>query len=371
MKQPITAENERGLMVPEVAPAMLTPKSIELIKRNIKLVEQMVMEIMEEGVDYGTLPGTPGPGLWDPGASTIINHFNCYPEHKILKAEETDSLISYIIETQLVSRDSRQIVATGLGASSTRETKHKYRWVLDPGEYGYEKQGLKTKTDDGKTKYRIPNPEYGELVNTIVKMAAKRSEVDAAQCLPGVARALRKLFGKKLPQKGEEWKHFWGKVRQIGLTQDEAHSILGVKSMKDWLDQGKTIEDAIEILMRQPAKRETVGGEAKVIPEAKRESPKEIKEKEEQVTSPLAKETAPAPADNRLILWGNIRGLFGRLKPRLRDDLITKWFVDHYLIEVKPEMFNQDQPPEELTERILDHFHNSLLAYEATLKTKG
>ena len=42
--------------------------------------------------------------------------------------------------------------------------------------------------------YRVENPEYGEQVNTIAQMAAKRAETDAAKTLPGVASALRRLF---------------------------------------------------------------------------------------------------------------------------------------------------------------------------------
>jgi len=89
------------------------------------------------------------------------------------------------------------------------------------------------------------------------------------------------------------------------------------------------------------------------------------------VTPKAEEEQSPQlPTDNRLILWNNITGLLGKLKPKPRDDIIQKWFLDHYSVKVSPETFGQDQPPEELTEKILKHFHDSLLTYEANLKRK-
>lgn len=180
--------------------------------------------------------------------------FNCYPEPTILRVVENEEFISYIIQSRLISRQTGNVVGNGIAAASTRETKHKYRWAENPEEEGYPREKLKKKGD----KYRIPNPEYGDLVNTIVKMAAKRSEVDAAESLPGVGSALRKLFQRQMPKAGEEWKHFWGKIRQIGLTDKETHSILGVASMKDWLQQGKTLDEALDILM---------AGQPQIVPE--------------------------------------------------------------------------------------------------------
>jgi hypothetical protein len=239
----------------------LTDIAIETITRNIKQAERMVTGVLERDIDYGRLPGTPQPGLWDPGASKILNAFNTYPDYRVLHHVEEDNLISYTIQSVLISRDNQMVVGTGIGACSTREAKYKYRWVPDPANYGYSEEEIKTlKLKDGK--YRIANPEYGELVNTVAKMAAKRADVDAAQSLPGVGSALRKLFtgktavgGNAEKESSPNWSSFWSQVSALGLSENDVHYELGVDSMMQWLANGKTLNQAIEVLSQNLASR--------------------------------------------------------------------------------------------------------------------
>lgn len=44
------------------------------------------------------------------------------------------------------------------------------------------------------------------------------------------------------------WDRFWQRCRELGLTADDVHSGLGVKSVKDWLNAGKTLDEALEVL---------------------------------------------------------------------------------------------------------------------------
>jgi hypothetical protein len=240
-------------------PIQLNEAAIQNIQHNIRMAEKLVMEVLEEGVDYGLHPGTNSLALRDPGASKIANAFNTYPEHIILHSREEDDIISYLIQVKLISRNTGEIVAVGIGACSTLEAKYSFRWVENPEDYGYDRTQLRPR----KGKFRIPNPEITDLGNTILKMGAKRAEIDACQNLPGVGSALRKLFdkGKKVTEKGEYespvWQRFWGEVRRLGLTDQEAHAKLGVLSMKDWLSKGHSLDEALNILRG----RETEGSE--------------------------------------------------------------------------------------------------------------
>ncbi len=257
--------NDRQLITTDKAPAVpdlsrpglpvkLTKAGLDAIEYNMKAAEVLVARVLEPNIDYGRTPGTPAPSLWDPGASKIINAFNCYPEYKILRKVDEKSEITTMIEVKLISRDTGLVVGSGIGSASTRETKHGKRWVEDPIAAGYTPDlvgGLKTKEDAGKTLYRIDNPDIGELGNTIDKMAAKRADVDAAESLPGVKSALRRLFDPKAPKKatstpGPDWKSFWSKVRQMGLEGQEVHKLLGVKSMEEWLAAGRSLEEALQ-----------------------------------------------------------------------------------------------------------------------------
>lgn len=241
----------------------LTDEAIAVTVANMRQAEALVAQVLEKGIDYGRTPGTPQDGLWDPGASKLINAFNCYPEYKVLHKVEEDNIISTTFEVYLVSRGTGHIVGCGIGSCSTRETKYKYRWVPDPENYGYSEEQmatLKTRVDGEATKYRIANPEYGELVNTIDKMAAKRGDVDAAESLPGVKSALRKLFEGKAhkpatKEKVTDWNTFWSTARNLGLSNDAVHNLLGVNTMKDWTGTGRTLDDAIRTLAEKLAQR--------------------------------------------------------------------------------------------------------------------
>ncbi len=243
---------QAGAVSVQVSPLQLTPQAIEMIKGNLLLCEELVNDVLEPGVDFGKVEGVERPFLWDPGAAKIAAAFNTYPTHVILKETLEADFVCYVIEAQLVSRVSKEVVATGIGGASTWETKYKYRWVKKPEEWGWKGEGLKFNAKTNK--YRIPNPEHGELVNTILKMAAKRAEVDAAESLPGVGSALRKLFGMEEVGGGEaDWTWFWTRMRAMGLDANQVHTRLGVKSMKDWFGQGKTLKDAVELLARGQA----------------------------------------------------------------------------------------------------------------------
>jgi len=234
--------------------------------------------VLREGIDWGRVPGVPQPFLWDPGASQIISAFRCHPgERRLLHLIDDGEKIAVIVEVPIISNESQQKVASGIAAASTQEVKHKYRWVKKPLEWGFTEEAvkdLKTRTDNGIIEYRIPNPEHSELLHIIITQASKRAEVDAAKTLPGVASALRELFiGKKYSpgykdqssakttQDSQEgaadidldsprWTKFWAAVKDI-FGDDYARKTreaLGVKSVKDWLRDGKTLDDAIEIL---------------------------------------------------------------------------------------------------------------------------
>lgn len=228
----------------------LSEVSIQNIAHNVAMAEKLVTTLLEKDIDYGRTPGTQSDGLWDAGAAKIMAGFNCYVDHQVLFHTDEDKLISWCIQANIISRETQTIVGTGVGAASTKETKYKYRWVEDPQNYGYGDDEIAKMKKRGN-KFRIENPEYGELVNTLFLMAAKRAEVDGARSMPGVGGALKKLFTNKIKsqpgapaRKENKWTPFWGMVQKMGLTQDEARKYLKVEHMEDWITGGGTVETA-------------------------------------------------------------------------------------------------------------------------------
>ncbi|KKM97004.1 hypothetical protein LCGC14_1172380 [marine sediment metagenome] len=271
---------ETGEIVQEAPLVTLTEMSIANIAHNVAMAERLVTTLLEKEIDYGRTPGTQTDGLWDAGAAKIFAGFNCYVDHQVLFHDDEEKLISWCIQANIISRATQTIVGTGVGAASTRESKNKYRWVANPRELGYgddEIAKLKRRASDGK--FRVINPDYGDLVNTLFLMAAKRAEVDGARSMPGVGGALKKLFEHKLKGKPREtgirkldYSGYWGKINQMGLTEKQSYAHLGVDSLNGWIDNGGTLETALEKIVASVAKSKTetaqqAGAERKDAPE--------------------------------------------------------------------------------------------------------
>ena len=245
---------EKALVVaPPIEPVRVSPQAVEAARQDIAILQELVGTLLEAGWDYGDIPGIPGKALFDPGAAKVMAGFNCYSTHVILAQRDDGEMLTFIIEAKLISRATQEVVATGVGAASTKETKWAYRWVnqKEAEAAGYTGEALKgLKRQERKSQYgpyfvyRIPNPDPGELLNTLVKMAAKRAEQDAVKSLPGVGTALAKLFEGKLTRTNG-YAHFWAEVRRLGYSDTEAHELLGVKSLKDWEAAGKSLDDAL------------------------------------------------------------------------------------------------------------------------------
>ena len=210
----------------------LSPQNIEITKHNIALCGQLVKEVLEKEIDWGAIPGVPQPFLWDSGAAKIMAAFNCYSKYILLEKTDTTKKISFTFECQLISRNSNEVIATGIGACSTTEKKYRYIWK-----------------DQGA--------EAEQLLNTIAKMAAKRADIDAVRSLPGVASTLHKLFlSKPIQNKQPNWSLFFAELKAIDVSSVAAHDILGVASIKaDWVEkQGHTLDEAYEVIKRQDRK---------------------------------------------------------------------------------------------------------------------
>jgi hypothetical protein len=208
--------------------------------RAIKEFQAVVREVLVEGQDYGTIPGTQKPTLYKPGAEKITKLLNLYEEYEFIeRVEDWDRpLFHYIIRCTLSDIATGTRVSSGLGACNSRESRYRYRWLnesqlseteralalkkrggktslFEPafaiekketgGQYGkpiehwqrfedaiknMTARAVMKKTKAGKdlpgfeidvdtTLYQVENPDIFDLVNTMVKIAKKRAHIDA------------------------------------------------------------------------------------------------------------------------------------------------------------------------------------------------
>lgn len=155
--------------------------------------------MMVDGEDYGVIPGTQKPTLYQPGADTLCIAAGLrigQPEF-IERTEDWEHGFFYYL-VRLPLHDDRELPAAwGIGSANSREERYAYRWVptwklSDEEKERAKAEGWRTEWRTSKGKryffYRAPNDEIYTLVNTLQKMAVKRAYVSATLRATGAHR---------------------------------------------------------------------------------------------------------------------------------------------------------------------------------------
>lgn len=231
----MTEEKALTIMQPQ---AVMPIMSIQSAVTRYKQMVGFVQEIMHEGTDYGTIPGTSKPTLYKPGAEKLTTFFGLVPRFVPVKVIEnfgddgSEALFYYRCKCELYRNG--MLVGEADGSCSSREGKYRWRWVggeelpagMDKatikrrggrmseftfavdkaetsGKYGKPEEywqqfkdaiaggkALRTKKKTAKDVeydaweieayyYRVPNEDIASVANTVLKMAQKRALVAA------------------------------------------------------------------------------------------------------------------------------------------------------------------------------------------------
>jgi hypothetical protein len=121
-------------------------------------IKQAMMRAMEEGVHFGTIPGTPKPTLLKAGAEKLCLLFRMDPEYESHETIDGEHL-TVKSKCTLWHVPSGQRLGSGEGLATTHEKKYAYR-----------------KDQEGA---RRANPDLYSQWNTVLKMSNKRALVAA------------------------------------------------------------------------------------------------------------------------------------------------------------------------------------------------
>jgi hypothetical protein len=187
-------------------PAMTIESAVD---RFNSLVE-FVSRVLRKDVDYGVIPGTGKPTLLKPGAEKLTTFFGLSTRFQLIERIEDwsgaghggEPFFYYMYRCQLSRGDL--LIAESDGSCNSRESKYRYREaqrvcpdckqaaiIKGKEEYGggyicFKKKGgcgAKFSNGDpaieGQPIGRVPNPDIADQVNTIQKMAQKRSLIAA------------------------------------------------------------------------------------------------------------------------------------------------------------------------------------------------
>jgi hypothetical protein len=161
-------------------------KKLADMKQKLNLTKEFFREVMQEGIDYGIIPGTDKPTLLKPGAEGLCEFYNFAPTIAS-KVEDKNFETGYYgvdITIRLIHRGSGAIIGEGVGHANTFESRYRWRWVSEKDiPKGIEKEDLVSKERNGKygnyKSYRMENDDMHSIWNTVLKMAKKRALVDA------------------------------------------------------------------------------------------------------------------------------------------------------------------------------------------------
>jgi hypothetical protein len=142
-------DNNGAPAVPDVFPDFAI--SLDEANRRVKMLAEFVRGHMVEGEDYGIIPGTnTKPTLFKPGAEKLNAIFGLAPVVTISNRVEDweKGFVSYEVKVTLINKRTNNVEAEGIGSCNSRERRYK-------------------------------NQDAANIANTILKMAKKRSLIDA------------------------------------------------------------------------------------------------------------------------------------------------------------------------------------------------
>ena len=155
---------------------------------------EIYRRIMQKDTDYGVIPGTPKPALYQPGAQILRLAAGLEVEMVHIESERqlTIGFINHSFVCRLKNTDG-MVVGSCEGSANSYEDRYRYRWLSERDlPQGIDKATLMSKKRRGNYGeyhvYRVENDNPANLDNTLVKMAQKRAFVGAVLMATGASR---------------------------------------------------------------------------------------------------------------------------------------------------------------------------------------
>ncbi len=201
LEQPLSTQANVTTEVSRFMPVMNITQAIS--RRQV--IVQAMQQLMQEGVDYGKVPGSEKPTLLQPGADKLCNLFGLVIRYEILTRIEDwsgtehggEPFFYYVVLGKAYRGEF--LIGEGIGSCNSWEAKYRWRKAertcpacgaenirksRDSGWYCWKKTGgcgaVFTDGDqriEGQPTGRKPNPDVYDCVNTVQKMGFKRCKV--------------------------------------------------------------------------------------------------------------------------------------------------------------------------------------------------
>ena len=156
-------------------------QSVQEVVQHAVIVQEVMRAVMKKDVHYGTIPGTPKPTLYQPGADVLCMTFRIAPEYEVEDLSTAD-VVRYRVTCKGVHQMTGVALGAGLGECSVGEEKYKWRKAICEDEFNETPANLRrVKWARGKGgsvyKQQQVRTEPADLANTVLKMANKRAKI--------------------------------------------------------------------------------------------------------------------------------------------------------------------------------------------------
>lgn len=150
------------------------------IRQRVNLVQEVMQGIMKRDTHYGTIPGTPKPTLYKPGAEVLCVTFRVAQEYEIEDLSTAD-MARYRVTCAGVHQTTGIKLGEGVGECSSGEEKYKWRGAICSEEFDATPENMRrikfAKYRGAVEKKAQVRTEAADLANTVLKMACKRAMI--------------------------------------------------------------------------------------------------------------------------------------------------------------------------------------------------
>lgn len=175
----------------ELATAPLLPT--QLVAR-LARIQTVMRQVMEDGIDYGKIPGTDKPSIFKPGAEKLAVTFHLGIGDPIVTDLGDGYERRYRVSVPVLA-PTGVVLAVGVGECSSEEDKYAWRRPNHQKEYDA------APADRRRIKYQRNGEEWNQVrtnpadvSNTILKMAHKRAYIHGIVMATGAGS----IFGQDL-----------------------------------------------------------------------------------------------------------------------------------------------------------------------------
>lgn len=170
----------------------------------VRRIQEVMSALMKDGVHYGTIPGTPKPSLYKPGAELILTTFRIAASPCQIDDLSNADEVRYRVTVRGTNQVTGEILGEMAGECSSNEEKYRWRRPVCDEEFDetpVDRRREKWSKYQGKaTKTKQVRTSPPDVANTVLKMAIKRALV----AMTLVTTAASDIFAQDLEDLPEE-----------------------------------------------------------------------------------------------------------------------------------------------------------------------